>query len=107
MDWSSSRRRLRFNPGWQRTRRLVLERDHYCCQWVRADTGRKCGLPANEVDHIHRSSAGGRDDDDMSNLQSLCHYHHALKTHAEATASRERNVRRRRAARWYEAPCFR
>lgn len=107
MDWSSSHRRDRFNPGWKRVRLAVLERDHYMCQHVRADTGRICGAPATEVDHIRGSLPGHHDDDRYSNLQSLCHYHHAQKTHDEAMRSRKRNTARRRAERWYSAPCFR
>lgn len=106
MSWYSSHRRERFNSGWARTRRLVLERAHYRCQWVRADTGRPCGLPATEVDHIRRSRGGGKDDDSLSNLQALCHYHHAQKTHEESVESRLRNSRRRRLDRWYSHPCF-
>ena len=43
MAWSSSNRDARFNPGWERTRKQILERDHYRCQWIVTDwhTGAK------------------------------------------------------------------
>lgn len=42
MAWSSSNRDARFNPGWERTRKRILERDHHRCQWIVTDwhTGR-------------------------------------------------------------------
>lgn len=37
MAWSSSNRDARFNPGWERTRKQILERDRYRCQWIVTD----------------------------------------------------------------------
>lgn len=106
MNWNSSARKKRFNRGWEKIRLKVLKRDGYRCQHVRADTGKICGAPANEVDHIHSSIGHRHDDDRLSNLQALCHYHHAQKTHAESVRSRVRNTERRRRAAWYDGPCF-
>ena len=65
MAWSSSNRDARFNPGWERTRKRILERDHHRCQWIVTDwhTGAKhiCGYPANEVDHKVRAKNGEPD----------------------------------------------
>lgn len=106
MAWSSSDRKRRFNPGWARTRRIVLERDGYRCQWVRADTGLRCGLPAHEVDH-RRRALNGVDDDRLSNLWALCPYHHKQKTAAESGEARRLKRERGREAEWYSHPAFR
>jgi 5-methylcytosine-specific restriction endonuclease McrA len=49
-------------------RQAVLERDHHTCTMVGHHEGRL------EVDHIIPQSRGGSDD--MSNLRTLCRYHH-------------------------------
>ena len=86
MVWSSSNRRARFNRGWPKVRAKVLARDGYRCQWPMYDENGFymgiCGAPASEVDHRHRD--GKRDDDRFANLWSLCHAHHAGKTHVES-----------------------
>lgn len=108
MAWSSSHRKDRFNPGWERTRRAVLERDrHQCRAWVVDEDGRRrlCGRPAGEVDHIRRA-VDGVDDDSMANLQSLCRWHHAQKTAVESAEARRRNREERRVAAWYSHPAF-
>ena len=54
-DWNKSHRKERFNPGWERTRREVLDYYGWRCQYpVIGDDGvlRPCGAHANEVDHI-------------------------------------------------------
>ena len=105
--WSSSRRRERFNPDWQRTRRIILKRDGYRCQWpVKDDSGnvRLCGAPANEVDHKRRD--GVHDDDSPDNLWALCHWHHQRKTERESAEARRRKSARRKENQWYSHPAF-
>lgn len=76
-------------PEWRRTRKRILQRDHYRC------TIDGCWDSANEVDHIIAKADGGTDDD--ANLRSLCSPHHAAKTAAEghAALARQRAARRR------------
>lgn len=108
MAWSSSHRKKRFNPDWERTRLVVLERDGHCCQWpVRDMWGdvHPCGAPANEVDHKRRD--GVRDDDSLDNLWALCHWHHQRKTENESAEARRRNAERRKEEEWYSRPAFR
>lgn len=110
MVWSSSRRKYRFNPGWERTRKLIGERDGWRCQWPVVDpvTGvsRVCGCPGNEVDHKRRA-VDGVDDDSPSNLWVLCHEHHSFKTELESAEVRRVNRRRaKERARW-EHPAYR
>ena len=87
MAWSSSNRDARFNPGWERTRKRILERDHHRCQWIVTDwhTGAKhiCGYPANEVDHKVRAKNG------------------------ESGEARVEKRRSREEAEWYSRPAFR
>lgn len=110
MAWSSSHRRDRFNPGWERTRKLILERDRHRCQWPITDwrTGgeRICACPANEVDHKVRA-VNGVDDDSPSNLWALCSYHHKLKTGRESGEARVAKRKRREEEAWYSHPAFR
>lgn len=111
MAWSSSNRDARFNPGWERTRKRILERDHQRCQWIVTDwhTGAKhiCGYPANEVDHKVRAKNGEPDDDSPSNLWALCSYHHKQKTARESGEARVEKRRSREEAEWYSRPAFR
>lgn len=72
-------RLLRGRP-WERKRQAVLAQDNYLCR-ICARKGRL--TPATEVDHIIPLEAGGTDE--ASNLQSLCHDCHALKTTIENT----------------------
>jgi hypothetical protein len=46
----------------------------------RRSSGRFCGQPANQVDHIE-----GKHDHSDDNLQSLCRWHHNQKTQGEST----------------------
>ena len=66
---------------WQKLRRSHLKREPNC---------RECGVRATEVDHILPRSQGGLDE--HSNLQSLCHSHHSVKTRRES-ASRPAHMR--------------
>lgn len=60
---------------WRRLRARILRRDKYTC--------RKCGTidPHGEVDHIIPRHDKGTDDE--SNLQTLCHLCHKVKTLVE------------------------
>ncbi|HXF36352.1 MAG TPA: HNH endonuclease signature motif containing protein [Actinomycetota bacterium] len=77
------RRRAPLPRGWGRLRREALERDGWRC--------RRCGGPAQEVDHVVPAHLGGTDD--PSNLAAVCRRCHASKTAKEARA---RRVERRR-----------
>ncbi len=84
--WKGSNRRHELPRNWPAIVIFVLRRDHHRCQHIRADTGRKCGRHANQVDHIIRPTEGGTDH--PSNLQALCEWHHQRKSSSEGgTAS--------------------
>ena len=69
-----NRRNLMAGQGWDRIRLRQLRKQRRC-QW----TG--CTEKATEVDHvIARFEKRPGDTDD---LQSLCHYHHGIKTAEE------------------------
>src|SRR4051794_27619002 len=72
-----STRKDRLPPNWPALRRAVLRRDGHACQW-RTTQGTTCGARATDVDHIIRG-----DDHRITNLQSLCGYHHGKKTGSE------------------------
>lgn len=107
MVWEGVRKQ-RFNPDWERTRRRILERDGYRCQWIVTDwrTGRthKCLAYANQVDHKVRD--GVRDDDSPDNLWALCDWHHKQKTARESGMARVEKRKRREAESWYSHPAF-
>jgi 5-methylcytosine-specific restriction endonuclease McrA len=103
MSWDTSKRRDGLPHDWPKIRINVLRRDSKIdpetgeptgsskdaiCQWIRYDTGKKCGLPANQVDHKDNQK---RDDHSLENLQSLCQYHHGQKSAAEGHAGRLAN----------------
>lgn len=79
--WKGSQRRAELPPDWHITQPRILRRDHHACQHVRADTGRKCGARARDVDHIVPHHLGGGDED--ANLQALCPHHHSKKSGQE------------------------
>lgn len=81
---SQGRRSAPLPKGWPRTRRRILNRDGWVCQWPVA-TGGPCGEPATDVDH-RVGAAAGVDDHSDSNLWSLCGWHHSQKTGREASA---------------------
>lgn len=60
-----------YASDWQIIRRAKLRRNPVC-EW------RGCEKLATEVDHIVPLNSGGNNS--FSNLQSLCAYHHRLKT---------------------------
>lgn len=94
-SWTSSDRRDRLPPDWEKIRKRVLRRDHGVCQ---ADSerrlGQSCGKPANQVDHVR---AG--DDHSEENLQALCEWHHNQKSGREG-AEASRKARAQRATRF-------
>ena len=78
-EQESNVRRMSSRP-WERKRQATLARDKFLCQ----ECLRKGRLTvATEVDHIIPLEEGGTDEG--SNLQSLCHDCHALKTTIENT----------------------
>ena len=60
---------------WQQTRRKVWERDGGMCQYPYG----KHPIPLKEahIDHIRSGKLGTND---MSNLRTLCRYHHVLRS---------------------------
>lgn len=85
MPWeptATSKRRAELPGDWTTRRVRVLRRDGYACQ-ARDSTGRACGAPANQVDHVVRGS-----NHELDNLQSLCRWHHARKSSEEGNAAR-------------------
>ena len=85
-QWRSSDRASRLPADWPKIRRRILKRDGYACRWI------ENGLPyisrATDVDHVIPN-----DDDSDQNLQSLCGYHHGIKSSREggqAFAARQR-----------------
>lgn len=93
--WDSSDRKDFLPDNWEsEIRPRIFERDSYrCCS---ADTeGRRCMLPATEVDHIVPHYLGGTDDDE--NLASICTPHHRAKSSQEGhTARAEQRAKRLR-----------
>ena len=80
--WASSDRRDRLPADWRARRQKVAARAGGRCQAVLSD-GTRCRWPGSECDHIVRG-----DNHDLSNLQWLCHWHHAQKTRREAVQAR-------------------
>lgn len=83
MAWDQSNRRSRLPKDWSRRRRSILVRDQYQCQIINPDTNGICGEAATEVDHIVPG-----DNHEPTNLQAICHWHHARKSSAEGAAAR-------------------
>lgn len=75
--WAGSDRRSRLPNDWPKRRNQVLKRDGKRCTHL-DDRGIRCPEIATEVDHI---VAG--DNHDLSNLRSLCTYHHLKKSGSE------------------------
>ena len=53
-----------------------------------------------------RRAVDGVDDDSLSNLMALCHWHHAQKTARESMEARRAARERRGEERWYSHPAF-
>jgi hypothetical protein len=94
--WQGSTRRTSLPSNWYtEIRPRILRRDNEACRWIREDTGEPCGDHANQVDHIDQSRRWDHSD---RNLQSLCEYHHQIKSSSEggqAKAARARAAKRR------------
>lgn len=61
-----------YGPYWQTIRQTVLTRDGYACQ--HADG---CCAGPLQIHHIRHLSRGGTND--LTNLMTLCRYHHGLQ----------------------------
>lgn len=81
-------REILYGEDWKRRREECFERDKGKCQWVEESPwvcstwiypshGAVCGNPANDADHIIKRSK--QRDDRLSNLRSLCRFHHNLR----------------------------
>lgn len=91
-NWHGSTRQFRRPSNWfSEIRPRILERDQHRCQWVRTDNGLRCGLPANEVDHIVPN-----DDHSDGNLRALCDWHHRKKSGHEGGIASGKARRARR-----------
>lgn len=78
----TSRRTAPLPRGWKATRQAVLQRDGYRCVW-QDDHGRCTETTQLEVDHIDDP-----DDHSLDNLRTLCTWHHARRSSAQANAAR-------------------
>lgn len=70
-----SRQERGYGLAWERTRAMVLKRDHYLCQVCRLRS-------AEAVDHIRPKARGGSDE--LDNLQAICGPCHRAKTASES-----------------------
>lgn len=87
-QWANSDRRDRLPKDWPQIRRRVLKRDGGRCT-ERNDYGQRCPELATDVDHVKPG-----DDHSLSNLRSLCSWHHNRKSGAEGAQARAA-IRRR------------
>lgn len=93
--WKGSNRRNTLPRNWYtEIRPRILRRDRERCRWIRNDTEEPCNARANQVDHIDQTRNWDHSD---GNLQSLCEYHHAIKSSGEG--GRAASERRKTAAR--------
>ena len=69
----------RYGRKWYKLRQSILKRDSYLCQECLRNGKYQV---AEDVDHIVPLTQGGTDDE--SNLQSLCHECHKIKTARES-----------------------
>lgn len=82
MSWPTrSRRRTELPHNWASIRRTVLARDGGRCVL--------CGQPATDVDHIDRLGPH-----DPTNLRSLCHHCHALRTSADGNQAQREKLKK-------------
>lgn len=84
MSWSQ--KRAWPPPGWEATRRRILERDNYRCQ-LGYDG---CTIYATEVDHL--IPMANRVDHSDENLQAVCKHCHNQKTRKEISEGLRRYV---------------
>lgn len=79
--WQGSTRRSRLPANWDAIRVDVLDRDGHRC--TADDSGARCpSTDGLEVDHIERG-----DNHVLSNLRTLCRFHHGAKTAQEGLAA--------------------
>ncbi|QPB09912.1 HNH endonuclease [Streptomyces phage Sentinel] len=91
-NWEGSDRRSRLPKDWPKIRLKVLRRDGGQCTAL-TQAGTRCVSLATDVDHIRPG-----DDHSLSNLRSLCSYHHRIKSSQEgaaAKAARQRAMNKR------------
>ena len=94
MAWATSNRKAQLPDNWAALRVEILRRDNHRCRHIRTDTGRRCNAYANQVDHIDQQRNW---DHSPTNLQSLCEWHHRVKSSAEGgRAAGRRNGATRR-----------
>lgn len=88
-QWKGSRRREELPPDWEAIKARVFERDGHRCVWVMEKTGRRCTATWElECDHIDDNR-----DHRMSNLRTLCSFHHGIRTAQQGIeASRRRRA---------------
>jgi 5-methylcytosine-specific restriction endonuclease McrA len=76
-SWANSNRRARLPRDWNARRAQVFRRDNFRCVIPLPD-GTRCPGAAEECDHIFPG-----DNHSLSNLQSLCSWHHKQKSSRE------------------------
>lgn len=79
--WKNSNRRQRLPADWSKIRQRVFRRDGGRCV-IPLEDGTRCPNAATDCDHIIPSGSH-----DESNLQSLCAYHHGVKSGQEGAAA--------------------
>lgn len=101
MAWGKKSGRVDPLPDkWPAIRMNKLRSDKFKCQHIREDTGKICGARATDVDHI-----GDRNNHRFDNLQSLCSYHHDIKTAGQggrAAAAKRAKPQRHAGVEWLD-----
>jgi len=82
--WTDSQRRERLPPDWFKVRARVRRRASGRCEQV-DDNGYRCTAPGTDCHHL-----GDPQDHTDSNLQLLCHDHHAAHTTVQGNSARAR-----------------
>jgi len=80
-----SRHERGYGNDWEKARKNALLRDEYMCQECKKEG---VYTRAVEVDHIKPKFLGG--DNSLSNLSSLCHNCHLIKTKRESLNARKK-----------------
>lgn len=107
IDTSTRNRRREFynSPEWRKTRKEVLERDHYECQWCAAEG--KLTNTKLEVDHIKELEYYPELALELDNLRTLCKFHHNQRHERfEFKSSKEKKKRLFREDEWWGDPPF-
>jgi 5-methylcytosine-specific restriction enzyme A len=92
-SWQGSNRRSELPANWPAIRLAVLSRDGHQCTWIETSSAR-CIRRATDVDHIINGGSHA-----LTNLRSLCAWHHAKKSSAEGNAAQRRLTTKRAAPR--------